>query len=261
MQNMGHERVGVLPKTRPWTSVVKQITSFSGTEADASAIASRTLTNVRSRFESIQHDSGIKAAFKFLVALSVSATPRPSQEVAPYGLNISSALSPLALARTLQQWISDNRDSLEYAQLAQGAASDAIAHWHSENSSQKSLFQSEDEQTEVWRKAATGAGFCELARLFFGKFTERYLNYFLEREASASCRTIEERDLLGEQIRRHVDVISKHAFETAKITQSFAAGWYNRHTKEALPSDQEVEGFLTIAFGKIREELRREGEK
>jgi hypothetical protein len=87
------------------------------------------------------------------------------------------------------------------------------------------------------------------------------LNYFLERQASVSCPTIEQRDLLEEQIRKQVDAISKHAFETAKITQSFAAGWYNLHTKEGLPSDQEVEAFLTIAFGKIREELRREGEE
>jgi len=255
---MGHERVGVLPKTQPWKGVVKQITSFSGTEVDASEIASSTLANVRSRFESIQHDSGIKAAFKFLVALSISAR---THKTAPYGLQISPALSPLALAKALHQWVNSNRDSLEYAQLAQGAASDAIANWYSDHSIQKSLFQGEGEQTEIWSKAATGAGFCELSRLFFAKFTERYLNYFLEREASASCRSIEQRDLLQGQLRQHIDVISKHAFETAKITQSFAAGWHNLHTKESTPSDKEVEGFLTIAFGKIREELRREENK
>ncbi|MGD0538606.1 MAG: hypothetical protein ABSC03_13280 [Verrucomicrobiota bacterium] len=258
---MGHERVGVLPKTKPWKGVVTQITSFSGTEVDASAIASTTLTNVRSRFESIQHDSGVKAAFKFFVALSVSASSQFSKDVTPYGLRLSSKPSPFALAKLLQEWVNNNCDSLEYAQLAQGAASDAIANWYSDKSSQKWLFQSENEQTEVWREAATAAGFCELSRLFFAKFTERYLNYFLERQASVSCPTIEQRDLLEEQIRKQVDAISKHAFETAKITQSFAAGWYNLHTKEGLPSDQEVEAFLTIAFGKIREELRREGEE
>jgi hypothetical protein len=258
---MGHERVGVLPKTKPWIGVVKQITSFSGAEIDASAIASSTLTNVRSRFEAIQHDSGIKAAFKFLVALSVCASSRFSKDVTPYGLQLSSKLSPFAFAKLLQESVNKNCDSLEYAQLAQAAASDAIANWYSEKSNQKWLFQSENEQTDVWSEAATGAGFCELSRLFFAKFTERYLNYFLERQASAFSPTIERRDLLAEQLRKHVDTISKHAFETAKITQSFAAGWYNRHTKEGLPSDQEVEGFLTIAFGKIREELRREGEK
>jgi len=258
---MGHERVGFLPKTKPWKGVVKQITGFTGTEADTSAIASATLSNVRSRFEAIQHDSGIKAAFKFLVALSVSASAEFSEDVAPYGLQLSSKLSPFAFAKLVQQWVNNHCDSLEYAQLAKGAASDAIANWYNEKSNQKWLFQSENEQTEVWSQAATGAGFCELSRLFFAKFTERYLNYFLERQASVSCNSIEQRDSLKEQLRKHIEVVSKHAFETAKITQSFAAGWYNNRTKEGLPSDQEVEGFLAIAFGKIREELRREEEK
>jgi hypothetical protein len=44
---MGHERVGVLPKTKPWKGIVKQITSFSGADVDASAIASTTLTEAR----------------------------------------------------------------------------------------------------------------------------------------------------------------------------------------------------------------------
>jgi hypothetical protein len=80
----------------------------------------------------------------------------------------------------------------------------------------------------------------------------------LEREASAVSATIEQRELLQRQIRDQIDAVSKHAFETARITQSFAAGWYNRHAKDAVPTDEEIAGFLTIAFGKLREDLRRE---
>jgi hypothetical protein len=94
--------------------------------------------------------------------------------------------------------------------------------------------------------------------LFFAKFTERYLNYFLEREASAVSKTIEQRELLQKQLRDQIDTVSRHAFETAKIAQSFAAGWYNRHAKEKVPPDDEIAGFLAIAFGKLREDLRRE---
>jgi len=255
---MGHERIGILPRTQPWEKLVRQVTEFSGAAADAPAIAANTLGNVRSRFAAIQQDSGMKAAFKFLVALSVSADPARAKE-APYGLAISSALSPLALAKLLHSWVTDNQDSLEYGQLAQAAAADAIANWHEQHSSQRPLFASEEERGDTWRKAGTGAGFCELARLFFAGFLGRYLNYFLERQASVSCRTIADRDLLSSQVRNHVEAVSRHAFETAKIAQSFAAGWYNRHAAETLPSDAEVESFLSVAFGKIREELRREG--
>jgi hypothetical protein len=45
-----------------------------------------------------------------------------------------------------------------------------------------------------------------------------------------------------------------------RITQSFAAGWFNAHTRDRLPDAKEVEGFVGLAFGKLRDELRREGE-
>ena len=70
--------------------------------------------------------------------------------------------------------------------------------------------------------------------------------------------TIEQRELLEKQLREQVDKVSRHAFETTKIAQSFAAGWYNRHAKTRAPSEDEISGFLAIAFGKLREDLRRE---
>ena len=60
------------------------------------------------------------------------------------------------------------------------------------------------------------------------------------------------------ELRSHVNAISHHAFETSKIAQSFAAGWYNNHIKNKTPSDREIQAFLSTAFGKIREELQRE---
>ena len=107
---------------------------------------------------------------------------------------------------------------------------------------------------EKARDFASSLGF------YFGKLTERYLNYFLDRAASSAFPTIKQRDQFQGEIRTHIDDVSKHAFETAKITQSFAAGWFNLHTKEKVPDAKEIEGFLTLAFGKLRDELRREEE-
>ena len=90
-----------------------------------------------------------------------------------------------------------------------------------------------------------------MAHAYFAAFTKRYLDYFLDREASAVIPTIEERE-------RFDDGVARHAAETARITQSFAAGWFNGHTKEGMPTLGEVQGFLGVAFGKLREELLRE---
>ena len=67
-----------------------------------------------------------------------------------------------------------------------------------------------------------------------------------------------QRDVFQKQLKDQIDAVSRHAFETAKIAQSFAAGWYNRHAKDKVPADDEIAGFLAIAFGKLREDLRRE---
>lgn len=251
---MGHERVGALPKTKRWEKIVRDISNFSGQRNESREIANATLDNVQSRFESIQRDPGVHAAFKFLTGLSVSG----AHGTGVPNLKLPDNPTPFAVARALNSVVEAEKGSTEYAAIASGAATDAVASWYAQNSEQSFLFGSAEQNNEIWRKAGTAGGFCEIARLFFAKFTERYLNYFLEREASAVSKTLEQRDLLQRQLRSHIDSVSRHAFETAKIAQSFAAGWYNRHASQTMPSDSEIEGFLAIAFGKLREDLRRE---
>lgn len=250
---MGHERTGALPKTEPWRRVVQQIAAFDGNEQQTRQLANDTLDNVRDRFQAIQRDANVQAAFKFLTELGASASGTRATSI-----QLPQNPTPFAVAKALDREMRPERGSAEYSALAKAAATDAIAHWYTDNASQPSLFGSAEENSTIWRKAGTAEGFCEIARLFFAKFTERYLNYFLEREASAVCRTVEQRQLLDNQLRDQVDRVSRHAFETAKIAQSFAAGWYNRHAKDTSPTADEVSGFLAIAFGKLREDLRRE---
>jgi hypothetical protein len=250
---MGHERTGALPKTEPWRRVVQRIAAFDGNEQETRQIANDTLDNVRNRFEAIQRDPNVQAAFKFLTEIGASASG-----IRPSSIQLPENPTVFAIAKALDSQLRVNRGSTEYAALAKAAATDAIVLWYTENAAQPSLFGPAEQNSTIWSKAATAAGFCEIARLFFAKFTERYLNYFLEREASAVCRTIEERNVLEKQLRAQIDNVSRHAFETARIAQSFAAGWYNRHANTSAPSEDEISGFLAIAFGKLREDLRRE---
>lgn len=139
------------------------------------------------------------------------------------------------------------------------AAADAFSEWYRANKSDQTLlFQPTQEFFETWRKVANGGGFCELARVFFSKLTVRYLNYFLERAASEVLPSVERREAFKQDLARHLDDISRHAFETSKITQSFAAGWFNKNTKSDWPSDSAIQGFLHVAFGKLEDEIRRE---
>ena len=50
-----------------------------------------------------------------------------------------------------------------------------------------------------------------------------------------------------------------YAFETSRITQSFAAGMVQSTTpRDDIPPKEEIESFLSRAFAKMEEDLLRE---
>lgn len=257
---MGHERVGELPRSARWVDLIEELSSATISTEKATDIAARTLENIRRRYQNTMYDDGVKAAFLFLVALAVFSTRSdPARELASIGIGIDDDPTPLDAAKAVHRFVEMNQDSLEYGRIAKYAAGDALVKWHRMKSPiQSPLFNLPSRPFEVWQEAADGPGFCELARLFFASFTERYLNYFLEREASEQLNSIESRRQFEGNINDAIDEISKHAFETSKITQSFAAGWFHKRAIDRVPSEQEIQDFLRLAFQKMAEELSRE---
>lgn len=259
---MGHERIGILPKRKKWINILDQLSSLNADPDVISNIAQQTLVNVENRFLNIPHDRGVLATVKFLVIFSVSMRyPDPYEKLSQEGILIQKVLTPLNVGKALKEWVSLESDrSLEYSEIAQYAAFDALANWYRTHNVQNSLFESLTTPNDIWHNAGTATGFCNLSRLFFAKFTERYLRYFLEREASAYIDNIEDRELFDLQLYSFIDDISLHAFETSKITESYAAGWFNKHALDAIPSEENIQEFINYAFYKIRNELSGEAE-
>src|SRR5206468_6244176 len=109
----------------------------------------------------------------------------PRTLLADLGVEIPDHPTPLSIVSSLRRWAGPQAEKPEYGSLAESAAADAVGTWYAQKGEQGSLFAAHDDAFDVWRKAANGSGFCELSRLFFARFTGRYLNYFLERQASA----------------------------------------------------------------------------
>ena len=259
---MGHERVGCLPKTKRWRALMGQVGSMYSSGIPMATVAAQTLQNVRTRYEILFQDEAVRSTFAFLVTFSRACRFRDARgQLQAAGIDMSGKPSMLAVVKALRTRVSGRATATEYGQLALAAAADAVAQWDEQHSTgQLRIPEEQPDAFESWRGLGNGTGFCELARLYFGRLTERYLHYFLDRAASASIADIQQRARFQRDIRVHVDEISRHAFETAKITQSFAAGWYSKHAREKSPSDREIGAFLTTAFGKLRDELRREQE-
>lgn len=258
---MGHERVGALPKSKQWRQVVHGLSSLASHPGRVDAVAVDTLGLVRDRFRALQNDASVQSSFAFLVRLAVAA--RNGGVPALVGSTKTQAeVAPIVVAMALKRHVALSIDNIEHGALSQEAAVDAVAKWHAarKEGGQDSLFEG-DLADDPWGTLGGGAGFCELSRQYFASLTERYLNYFLEREAASALGNIQTRQAVHDELRAHVDTVSQHAFETALITQSFAAGWFTANAVDGVPTDDQIGRFVAHAMGKMRGEFNREVSK
>jgi len=252
---MGHERIGYLPKTKKWNAVVSAVSEYSADKGSVSKISNDTLRNVRYKFENISNDPGVESAFEFLILLTLIPKKENWKEfLLKKGIRLDEKFSLIQLAANAKNYIQKRESSKEYSAVAIQSLIDSISSW-TNNIKQGNLFASHDSQTELWKDASNGGGFCELSRTFFSKFTERYLRYFLEREAFGKIKNLNDLNNFTYKLGKYVDDVSIHAFETAKITQSFAAGWYNKNVKSSLPPKELIRSFISYSFKKLNSEL------
>lgn len=250
---MGHERVGILPKTKPWKNILKNLAEFDLSDPQVDEIAINVIENVRDRFENIYKDKGINAAFNFFITLAMAASSdNPVDKLRQYGITISEKTTPLQLSIQLKKWVDQQAESLEYATIATQAGADTIIEWKRRNQSvQLELFDSGETSSNIWVQFGKSGEFSELSRIYFGNFTERYLKYYLDRETSSTFFDVNKKSRFDFEIKNF-------SYETAKIMQSFAAGWFQNHVHRKEPTEREIKGFLKRTFGKLSEELRRE---
>jgi hypothetical protein len=255
---MGHERIGFLPKSQIWRHIVDQLSNFNNSDADVSQIANSTLNNIRKTYEGMPNDDSVIKAIQYLTILTASAKDANQIDfLNNNGIVINKEISLFSLIRSAKEFVKTEEGSLESNKIAVDALLNAITTYESNNQNNQLLLFNE-QSSSIWANTGTGAAFCDLAREFFSSFTDRYLKYYLDRAASY---TINDYNLIESFSNKLSEQISKHAFETSKIMQSYAAGWFNVHSRNNLPSVDEVKSFLKLTFTKLREEFRREAEK
>lgn len=260
---MGHERLGLLPKSERWRDIVSDIALTATGECSTAELVEKTAQAIDARFQNLPYDPNIQRTLSFLVAVTVAArSESPADALADLGIDLGGkTATPLGLTQALTSYLQRDKGSLEYAELARSAAGRALTEFYQKETRQPEFLGGSDDPYSIWRRASNGGGFSELARQFFSHLTTSYLRYFIDREASAALPTVNARESFHSSLEAHVDRVTRHSFETAKIAQSFAAGWYNKNAKESLPSERKTRGFLSIALNKIRDSLGREVEQ
>ncbi len=255
---MGHERIGFLPKRKQWNAIVQQLSEYQPSAETTTKIADDTLTCIRKNYEQMPYDESVSKAIKFLAMLSVSANQdNQAAFLKTNGCTVDDKLSLFSLVNSAKNFITTVDGSLETNKIARDAVLQAITTYQGNHTlDQLTLFG--DNTEPVWRNVGSGAAFCELARSFFAAFTDRQIKYYIERSAASEINDYATLQSFSSGISQTAEAISHHAFETSKIMQSFAAGWFNKHAVERIPADNKITDFLRISFGKMREEFRRE---
>ena len=257
---MGHVRTGFLPHTRQWNAIVEQLSLFDGDADVVPRIANDTLNAIKNTYAAMPYDDSVQKAMAFLAALAFSA--KQTDQVAYLKANgyvVDDKLSLFSLISSAQRLIKTETGSLEINKIAKDAAMQAIITYHeTHQSNQLSLWGGEAESPI--KSAGSGAAFCEMARSFFAAFTDKQIKYYVERAAASAIDNYGELNRFSAALSNQSNAIADHAFETSKIMQSFAAGWFNKYAASALPTDAEVTNFLRTSFDKMREEFRREAD-
>lgn len=249
---MGHERIGTLPKTQKWQAIVATMVETPETVGLEKRLANDVLGAASKQFSALSSDPALQAAFTFLVDLSRSVEHSSTDG------GFASMTLP-QLHSELTRRLAKTDGSLEAREVVRRAVSDALIRWQIDHrDDQRSLFAETQRRSGTWDDLRSGRGFCEISRLFFANLTERYLRYYLEREASSAISNLLERDLFQQKLRAHVDSVSRIAFETAKITQSYSAGWYEKNARQSAPDTKRVRSFLRYAITKLKSDFARE---
>lgn len=266
---MGHTRLGKIPKSKKWTSVV-EIISASGEDAatpsvdlvqNIQEVAKRTLEAAEGGLKIAINDVGLQYTFYLLTQVALAAqTDNWQQRLTQLGIRLSSDSSFEDLTVEIQSAIDDyvfiRGRSSDIGEIAQQAAGEAIASLTADRA--VTLFGSGSEELrQAVRKLSTKTGFATLGQKFFGVFMTRYLNFYLSRITAAHAGS-EHLPQVGD-ISGFDEALQLHCEQSARIVRDFCGEWYSKtEYKEGIDLENTA-GFIAIAVKKLQAELRQQG--
>ena len=212
---MGHVRIGFLPHTKQWNSIVNQLSLFDDDTTTVALIATQTLNAVRHQFDGLQNDESVIKAIEYLANIIISS--RQDDQIAflqENGYKVDDALSLFALAGSANSIICTEKGSLETNKLVRDSAVQALMDYYQQHSSQLSLFHDDN---NPFKNRGSGREFCELARFFFASFTEKQIRYYIDRTAATTIGNYDKYIRFSDALTEQSLSITEHAFDISKI--------------------------------------------
>jgi hypothetical protein len=256
---MGHQRLGGLPLSRKWRHVIELISGG----ADISDIAAATSAAAELSMIAAAKDPAVRTAFFLLTQIPLAARgERFVPELRMLGLKLSDRPSLVeivaALADAVDRQARRTRGRTDFGEMVQLSAAESLNAVAGREL--PSLFGTSPESV---RHALGGLGtvkqFAVLARDFFSRLTRRHLDYYLSRELSKHVGISSRFQTIREH-KQFEEALDLHCRETSRIIKEFSGEWFSKQNYEGGIDQAKAGGFVHVAFGKIRKELRRRRE-
>jgi hypothetical protein len=264
---MGHTRLGWIPKSRKWDTVVRVVVGerFGSSVQhslvdDVNLIAAETLIAAEAGLAKAIDDPGLKFTFYLLTQLVLAARKDNWEEsLARFGININKHSTLFDLNANFQdvvdKYINDHHHVTDINEIAIKAAGEALTSIA--NKIQINLFgNNSDELKYAICELSTKKGFSYLGQKFFGSFMTRYLNFFLCRIIAA--KTGEARIKQVGDVTSFNRVLQTHCEQSSRIVYDFCGQWYSKtEFMEGINLDNSSR-FFVIAIKKLQAELKQQ---
>ena len=250
---MGHIRLGRLPRTRKWQEVVALVE----TGADTAFVAAATLDASKRGFDDVASDPALVHSFWLLTQLPLCAR-RPDfvEELSRIGVSVRPEPTLMELVGCFSDAVDDHihleGGRTDLGEMAQMGAAETLASVLGQRTATLFGATPEDVRRELAR-LGTPTNFSVMARDFFARLTERYLNYFLSRELSNKLQTVESN-------RQFREALALHCKQASKIVERFAADWFSKANYRGGITRKKAAGFIGHAMTKLGAELQKGAE-
>lgn len=254
---MGHIRLGRLPRDKNWREVVELVGGGGG----AAEVAEATMEATEDRFLGAASDPAVVRTVWLLAQLPDAAKAEDYAEaLRGLGLDVPDAPSVYDLASAFGRAVDDyvfetGRPHSDLGEMARVAAMETLSRVIQDQT--EGLFGSRPEDVQrALAKLGTDKQFGALSREFFGRLTERVLTYFVSRELPAHVGD-GRRFATPDDQRAFERAVATHAYQAARIVETFAGGWYSKARFEKDLSPERTARFVGYAMTKMRGELKR----
>jgi hypothetical protein len=253
---MGHQRLGVLPRSRAWQQVIALITEG----ADVELIAAATSQAAETSMIDASADPTVRHTFWLLTQIPLAA--RQDNFAAALGrLGIFNVPAQPSLADVTSGMMDAidaavNRSSgrTDLGEMAQLCAPESLSAVIA--SELGDLFGTTSEQVKsALAGLATAKQFSVLARDYVARLARRHLSYFLSRTLSNHVGPGQRFSSVREH-RSFEDALDLHCRETTRVIKEFSSEWYSKRIYEGGIDEAQAGRFVHATFQKIREEFR-----